>query len=59
MNQRWVINYDNPLIHFGTDILKIVAVYVFLDTANTLSSLEIRVNLKPETQYLSFFHTFF
>ena len=25
-NQRWVINYDKPLIHFGTDILKIVEV---------------------------------
>ena len=32
-NQRWVINYDKPLIHFGTDILKIVAVLVFLDTS--------------------------
>ena len=30
MNQRWVITYDKPLIHFGTDILKIVAVSVFL-----------------------------
>ena len=29
-NQRWVINYDQPLVHFGTDILKIVAVLVFL-----------------------------
>ena len=32
-NQRWVINYDKPLIHFGTDILKIVAVSVFLNTS--------------------------
>ena len=29
-NQRWLINYDKPLINFGTDILKIVAVSVFL-----------------------------
>ena len=28
-NQRWVINYDKPLIHFRTDISKIVAVSVF------------------------------
>ena len=28
-----VINYDKPLIHFGTDILKIVAVLVSLDTS--------------------------
>ena len=32
-NQRWVINYDKPLIHFGTDILKIVAVSVFFNTS--------------------------
>ena len=32
-NQRWVINYDKPLIHFGTDILKIVAVLIFFNTA--------------------------
>ena len=32
-NQRWIINYDKPLIHFGTDILKIVAVSVFLNTS--------------------------
>ena len=32
-NQRWVINYDKPLIHFGTDILKIVAVLVFFNTS--------------------------
>ena len=30
-NQRWVITYDKPLIHFGTDILKIVAVLVFFN----------------------------
>ena len=30
MIQRWLINYEKPLIHFGTDILKIVAVSVFL-----------------------------
>jgi len=29
-NQHWVINYDKPPIHFGTDILKIVAISVFL-----------------------------
>ena len=33
-NQRWVITYDNPLIHFGTNILKIVAVLVFLTPHN-------------------------
>ena len=27
----WVIVYDPTLIHFGTDILKIVAVLVFFD----------------------------
>ena len=32
-NQRWVITYDKPLIHFGTDILKIVAVLVLFDTS--------------------------
>ena len=32
-NQRWVINYDKPLIHFGTNILKIVAVLVLFDTS--------------------------
>ena len=32
-NQRWDIHYDKPLIHFGTNILKIVAVYVFCDTS--------------------------
>ena len=31
-NQRWVINYDKPLIHFGTNILKIVAISIILDT---------------------------
>ena len=30
MNQRWVIDYDPMLIRFGSDILKIVAVSVFL-----------------------------
>ena len=47
MNQRVVIVYDPTQIHFGSDILEIVAVSVFLDTANTLSSLEIRENLNP------------
>ena len=28
---RWGINYDKPLIHYRTDILKIVAVLVLLD----------------------------
>ena len=32
-NQGWVINYDKPLIHFGTDIVKILAVLVFLNTS--------------------------
>ena len=36
MNQRLVIVYDPTLIHFGSDILKIVAVSISLDTANTL-----------------------
>ena len=26
---NWVINYNKPLIDFGTDILKIVAVFFF------------------------------
>ena len=30
MNQLWVINYDKPLIHFGNNILKIVAYLFFL-----------------------------
>ena len=30
-NQRWLINYKKPLIHFEADILKIVTVlFVFL-----------------------------
>ena len=29
MNQHWLITYEKLLIHFGTDILKIVAVLVF------------------------------
>ena len=33
-NQRWLITYEKPLIHFGTDILKIVAVLVFLTPHN-------------------------
>ena len=33
MNHRWLINYEKPLINFGTDILKIVAMLVFLDTS--------------------------
>ena len=33
MNQRWVIDYDPMLIRFGSDILKIVAVLIFLDTS--------------------------
>ena len=32
-NQRWLMNYEKPLIHFGIDILKIVAVFVFFDTS--------------------------
>ena len=32
-NQRWLITYEKPLIHFGTEILKIVAVFVFFNTA--------------------------
>ena len=30
-NQRWLITYEKPLIHFGTDILTIVAVLVLSD----------------------------
>ena len=33
MNQCWVIDYDPMLIRFGSDILKIVAVLIFLNTA--------------------------
>ena len=29
-NQRWLINYEKLLIQFGTNILKIVAVSVFV-----------------------------
>ena len=32
-NQRWVINCEKPLIHSGTDILKIVGVLVFFNTS--------------------------
>ena len=34
MKQRWLISYEKPLIHFGADILKIVAVLVFLTPHN-------------------------
>ena len=30
MNQRWVIDYDPTLIRFGSDILKLAAMLVFL-----------------------------
>ena len=33
MNQRLVIGYDPTLIRFGSDILKIVAVLIFFNTA--------------------------
>ena len=33
MNHCWVIDYDPTLIRFGSDILKIVAVFIFLNTA--------------------------
>ena len=32
-NRRWLITYEKPLILFGTDILKIVAVLVLCDTS--------------------------
>ena len=32
-NQHWLITYEKPLIHFGTDIFKIVAVLVKSDTS--------------------------
>ena len=32
-NQRRLITYEKPLIHFGTDVLKIVAVLVKSDTS--------------------------
>ena len=35
MNQRPVIGYDPTLICFGSDILKIVTVFVLLYTKNT------------------------
>ena len=44
INQRLFIIYEPTLIRIGSDILKIVAVSVFCDTANTLSFFEIRVN---------------
>ena len=31
MNQRWVIDYDPMLIRFGSNILKIVAMVIFLN----------------------------
>ena len=34
MNQRWVIDYDPMLIRFGSDILKIAAVLIFLTPHN-------------------------
>ena len=37
-NQRWVLNYDKPLINFGTDILKIVAVLVFFLTPHNFAN---------------------
>ena len=33
MNQHWLITYEKLLIHFGTDIMKIVAVLVLCDTS--------------------------
>ena len=32
-NQSWLITYEKPLIHFGTDILKIVVVLVLSDNS--------------------------
>ena len=32
--QRWLITYEKPLIQFGSDILKIVAVALFCDTSH-------------------------
>ena len=31
--RKWLITYEKPLIHFGTDILKIVSVLVLSDTS--------------------------
>ena len=33
MNQRWVIDYDPTLIRFGSYILKIATMVIFLNTA--------------------------
>ena len=38
-NQLWLMNYEKLLIHFGADILKIVAVLVFCDPHNFANAL--------------------
>ena len=53
-NQRWVINYDKLLINFGTNILKLVAVFdkydtsyrVFFLTGAPLKVLSVRLHSK-------------
>ena len=36
MNERFLIDYEPTLIRFGSDILKIVTVFVLLNSENTL-----------------------
>ena len=38
-NQRWLINYEKQLIHFGTNILKIVVLLVFWTPHNFANGL--------------------
>ena len=60
-NQRWVINYDKPLIHFGTDILKIVAVsfflkpHIFANGPHFVALTQIWATKTGSKQFLNFF----
>ena len=47
MNQQLLIGYEPTLIHFGSDILKIVAVLVLCDTTFTVVVFLIEGQLWP------------
>ena len=47
MNQQLLIGYEPMLIHFGSNILKIVAVLVLCDTAFTVVFFLIEGQLQP------------
>ena len=47
MNQQLLIGYEPTLIHFGSDILKIVAVLVLCDTTFTIVVFLIEGQLWP------------